>query len=59
MGKEYLVVIDIGENGMPSSIFLGGHYDDVYVRGQSGWRFKSRTYVAPGDTAGTQASAGR
>jgi hypothetical protein len=37
----------------------GGHYDDVYVRAANGWRFKSRTYVAPGDTAGTQASAGR
>lgn len=37
----------------------GGHYDDAYVRGAGGWRFKSRTYVAPGDSAGTQASAGR
>jgi hypothetical protein len=45
-GKEYLVVIDIGENGMPSSIFLGGHYDDVYARTAEGWRFKTRTFVA-------------
>jgi hypothetical protein len=45
-GKEYLVVIDIGENGMPSSIFLGGHYDDVYARTPEGWRFKTRTFVA-------------
>src|SRR5262249_42487702 len=29
-GRNYLVAIDIGENGTPSSIFLGGHYEDVY-----------------------------
>jgi hypothetical protein len=46
IGKEYLVVIDIGENGMPSSIFLGGHYDDVYARTPEGWRFKTRTFVS-------------
>jgi hypothetical protein len=45
-GREYLVVIDIGENGMPSSIFLGGHYDDVYARTSEGWRFKTRTFVS-------------
>jgi hypothetical protein len=22
-----------------------GHYDDVYVKGAAGWRFKSRVYV--------------
>ena len=37
----------------------GGHYDDVYVRGASGWRFKSRTYVAPSEGASSQASAAR
>jgi len=42
-GKEYLVVIDIGENGTPSSIFLGGHYEDVYVKTPEGWRIKTRT----------------
>ncbi len=41
-GKQYLVVIDIGENGKPSSIFLGGHYEDVYAKTPNGWRFKSR-----------------
>ena len=45
-GREYLVVIDIGENGMPSSIFLGGHYEDVYARTAGGWRFKTRTFIA-------------
>ena len=42
-GKQYLVVIDIGENGAPSSIFLGGHYEDVYVKAPEGWRIKTRT----------------
>ena len=42
-GKQYLVVIDIGENGAPSSIFLGGHYEDVYTKTPDGWRIKTRT----------------
>lgn len=42
-GKQYLVVIDIGENGAPSSIFLGGHYEDVYAKTPEGWRIKTRT----------------
>jgi hypothetical protein len=42
-GKQYLVVIDIGENGSPSSIFLGGHYEDVYTKTPEGWRIKTRT----------------
>lgn len=41
-GKQYLVVIDIGENGRPGSIFLGGHYEDTYVKTPDGWRFKTR-----------------
>jgi hypothetical protein len=56
-GKEYLVVIDIGENGMPSSIFLGGHYDDVYVKTAEGWRFKTRTFVA--SATGTPTTTGQ
>ncbi len=42
IGKQYVVVIDIGENDKASSIFLGGHYEDVYVKTNKGWRFKSR-----------------
>jgi hypothetical protein len=46
-GKQYLVVIDIGENGAPSTIFLGGHYEDVYAKTSDGWRIKKRTlYLA-------------
>jgi hypothetical protein len=44
-GKEYLVVIDIGAVGKPSSVFLVGHYDDTYVKTAAGWRFKTRTFT--------------
>ena len=42
-GRQYLVVIDIGEGGKPSSVLIGGHYEDSYVKTPAGWRFKSRT----------------
>ena len=45
-GKQYLLVADIGESGQPGSIFLGGHYEDVYARTPAGWRFKTRTFIA-------------
>src|SRR6185503_15055048 len=38
VGKQYLVAVDIGESGQPSSIFLGGHYEDVYAKTAEGWR---------------------
>jgi len=44
-GKQYLVVVDIGQSGQPSSIFLGGHYEDIYAKTADGWRFKSRTFI--------------
>src|SRR5262249_13826154 len=28
IGKQYLLVLNIGENGRPSSIHQGGHFDD-------------------------------
>jgi SnoaL-like domain len=46
-GKEFLVVIDIGENGRPSSLFLGGHYEDTYVKTPEGWRIKTRRLNPP------------
>ena len=52
-GRQYLVAVDIGEAGQPSSIFLGGHYEDVYVRTPEGWRFKTRTFIA--SRTGTEA----
>ena len=50
VGKQYLVAVDIGE---PSSIFLGGHYEDVYAKTPEGWRFKTRTFIA--SATGTEA----
>jgi hypothetical protein len=44
-GKQYLAVIDIGESGAPSGIFVGGHYEDVYVKTAQGWRFKRREFI--------------
>ena len=48
IGKQYLVVLNIGEDGRPSSINQGGHYDDVYVKTPKGWRFKLRNYMPSG-----------
>jgi hypothetical protein len=45
IGREYAVIIDIGEGGKPSGIALGGRYDDEYVKTASGWKFKSRTFI--------------
>ena len=44
-GKNYLVVLDIGQAGKPSSIYIGGHYEDTYVKTAEGWRFKTRTLI--------------
>jgi hypothetical protein len=43
VGRQYLVVIDIEEGGKPTSVLIGGHYEDIYVKTPAGWRFKSRT----------------
>jgi hypothetical protein len=56
------VISATGDGGATGRAYLrddGGHYEDVYVRSANGWRFKSRTYVSPGDAPSTQASAGR
>ncbi len=42
-GEQYLVVIDPPEGGKPGRLFLGGHYEDIYVKTPEGWRYKSRT----------------
>lgn len=41
-GRQYLVVIDVGENGKPSTLFLGGYYEDVYQKTPAGWKFLER-----------------
>ena len=43
VGRQYLVVIDQGENGKPSSVLIAGHYEDSYVKTPAGWKFKQRT----------------
>ena len=49
-GQEYLVVLDVGEEGpvhgpRPSSIRLGGVYRDEYEKTPQGWRFKTRQFI--------------
>jgi hypothetical protein len=48
IGKQYVVVIDFERPGKPTSIYLGGQYQDVYVKTPEGWRFKSRTEFRSG-----------
>src|SRR5262249_14226118 len=38
--------------GKPSSLFLGGHYEDTYVKTAQGWRIDSRRLFPP--RSGTQ-----
>src|SRR5262245_3503862 len=65
IGREYAVIIDIGENGNPSGIALGGRYDDEYVKTPQGWKFKARTFtpsrvdVQPPPAAGPGRGTGR
>ncbi len=40
-GKVYVMVVDC-EEWQPSSINIGGHYEDTYVRTPDGWRIKRR-----------------
>jgi len=47
IGKQYLVVVDLPDpearaKGVPGTIFLGGHYEDVYQRTPDGWRIRTR-----------------
>jgi len=47
IGKQYLVVIDMPEpdaraKGVPGTVFLGGHYEDVYQKTSDGWRIRTR-----------------
>jgi hypothetical protein len=50
IGKQYVVVIDMQRPGKPTSIYLGGQYQDVYVKTPQGWRFKSRTEFRSGSS---------
>jgi hypothetical protein len=44
-GKEELVQFIIGDNGEPSRVFGGGHYDDLYERTRDGWQFSQRQFI--------------
>lgn len=47
------VTFALAPDGVKGTALLknsGGRYEDFYVRGADGWRFKLRTYVAPEDT---------
>jgi len=44
-GKEQLVQWEFGDDGKPSRVFGGGHYDDIYERTKDGWRFKQRQFI--------------
>jgi len=56
-GKVYLLVIDIADGGKPTSVNMGGHYEDVYVRTAEGWRIKSRHFYRSKSAQTIQAEA--
>jgi hypothetical protein len=45
--KSAGVALSVAPAGVIGQAYLkdGGHYEDVYVKGQDGWRFQSRIYV--------------
>ncbi|HXY03674.1 MAG TPA: nuclear transport factor 2 family protein [Terriglobales bacterium] len=53
-GKSYLLVVGFGDPTaketarQPVRAYAWGGYDDVYVKTEKGWRFKSRVHVWPG-----------
>ena len=56
-GKVYLLVIDIGQDGRQTSVNMGGHYEDVYVKTAEGWRIKSRNFYRSKSAQTVQAEA--
>jgi len=44
-GRQYGVIIAFGEQGAPSTIGGGGHFEDQYVRTDDGWRIRRREFV--------------
>jgi hypothetical protein len=56
-GKVYLLVIDIGQDGKQTSVNMGGHYEDVYVKTAEGWRIKSRNFFRSKSAQTVQAEA--
>ena len=56
-GKVYLLVIDIARDGKPTSVNMGGHYEDAYVRTAEGWRIKTRHFFRSKSAQTVQAEA--
>ena len=56
-GKVYLLVIDIGQDGKQTSVNMGGHYEDIYVRTPEGWRIKRRDFFRSKSAQTVQAEA--
>ena len=56
-GKVYLLVLDIGQDGTPTSVNMGGHYEDIYVKTTEGWRIKSRNFYRSKSAQTVQAEA--
>jgi hypothetical protein len=56
-GKVYLLVLDIGQDGTPTSVNMGGHYEDVYVKTAEGWRIKIRNFYRSKSAQTVQAEA--
>jgi hypothetical protein len=44
-GVAYLVLVNIGASGKPSTLTGGGIYRDVFVKTAEGWRIKKRSYL--------------
>ena len=44
VGIAYVLLVNIGEAGKPSSVTGGGVYRDTFVKGPEGWRIKKRIY---------------
>lgn len=55
-GKSTLLAIGVGGN--PTTIEYQGGYEDVYVRTDAGWRFKSRVHVFPNMAESVQFGSG-
>lgn len=45
VGKQYLAILDLSQGGKAGQVRHGGHYEDVYVKTDKGWRFKRREMV--------------
>lgn len=55
-GRSYLLAIGVGRE--PTQIERQGGYEDIYVRTDDGWRFKSRIHVFPNIEESVQFGSG-